>query len=395
MEIKRIAILTLGVGAGHSRASQAIHQALHDGADNVEARTIDVLDLAEPWFLRFYLYPYWLTVKRVPWVRRKFFEWRQRKRLRRMAPDWLFRRGCRSVLARLKSFRPHLVIVTEACAARLAAMGRRDGWFDAPILAAQTDFCTEPVWVRDEIDLHCVGSEEAKSQMISWGVSANRVLYCGVPVDPSFALSFDRSELRRALALHPNRPVVLVMGGGMGRAPLDVIIQSLEVCRHPIQVIAVAGRNRMLREQLELLRGKLALDLHVFGWTESVPELMGAADLLVTKPGGVTASEAIAAGVPMILTSPVPGMEEDHLRFLVNQGVGLAAKELRQIPGLVSGLLDDPKRREELSSRARELARPDAAYAVAQVARALLEKATYIDLLAAPSPASGETAYLM
>ena len=201
MEIKRIAILTLSVGAGHLRASQAIHQALHDGADNVEARTIDVLDLAEPWFLRFYLHPYWLTVKRLPWVRRKFFEWGQRKRLRRMAPDWLFRRGCRSVLARLHSFRPHLVIVTEACAARLAVIGRQDGWFDAPILAAQTDFCAEPVWARDEIDVHCLGSEEAKGQMLSWGVSANRILYCGVPIDPSFSLSFDRPDLRRALGL--------------------------------------------------------------------------------------------------------------------------------------------------------------------------------------------------
>jgi processive 1,2-diacylglycerol beta-glucosyltransferase len=395
MEIRRIAILTLGVGAGHLRASQAIHQALHDGADNVEARTIDVLDLADPWFLRFYVYPYWLTVRRAPWVPRKLFEWRQRKRLRKTAPDWLFRRGCRSVLARLQSFRPHLVIVTEACAARLAALGRRDGWFDAPILAAQTDFCTEPGWVKDEIDVHCVGSEEAKTKLISWGVSANRILYCGVPVDSAFALSFDRAEVRRALGLHPNRPVVLVMGGGMGPAPLDTIIQSLEMCRQPVQVLAVAGRNRNMRAQLESLRGQLALDLHVFGWTESIPELMGAADLLVTKPGGVTTSEALAAGVPMILSSPIPGMEESHLKFLVERGVGLEAKEPDEIPALVSGLLDDPKRMEALSVRGRMMARPDAAYAVAQVARALLEKATYIDLLAAPSPVSDETAYLM
>ena len=395
MEIKRIAILTLGVGSGHSRASLAIHQALHDGADNVEARTIDMLDLAEPWFLRFYVYPYWLTLRRTPWIRRKLFEWRQRKWLQKTAPDWLFRRGCRSVLARLQSFRPHLVIVTEACAARLAALGRREDWFDAPILAAQTDFCTEPGWVKDEIDVYCVGSEEAKSQLIAWGVSSNRVLYCGVPVDSAFALSFDRAEVRRAFGLKPKRPVVLVMGGGVGPAPLDTIIRSLEMCSQPVQVLAVAGRNRGMRERMEALRGQLALDLHVFGCTASVPELMGAADLLVTKPGGVTTSEAMAAGVPMILTSPIPGMEESHLKFLVKRGVGLEAKEPEEIPALVSSLLDDTKRMEELSSRAREIARPDAAYAVAQVARALLEKATFIDLLAAPSPASGETAYLM
>ena len=86
MEIRRIAILTLGVGSGHLRASQAVHQALHDGADDVEARTIDILDLAESWFLRLYVYPYWLMVRHAPGVWRRLFEWRQRKGLRKSAP---------------------------------------------------------------------------------------------------------------------------------------------------------------------------------------------------------------------------------------------------------------------------------------------------------------------
>lgn len=395
MEIRRIAILTLGVGSGHLRASQAVHQALHDGADDVEARTIDILDLAESWFLRFYVYPYWLMVRHAPGVWRRLFEWRQRNRLRKTSPDWIFRRGCRSVLSRLQSFRPHLVIVTEMNAARLAVLGRREGWFDAPILAAQTDFCSEPPWASSEIDLHCVGSEEARSQLISCGVSSHRIFNCGVPIDPAFALSFDRAELRRAFGLHPTRPVVLLMGGGIRPAPLDAIIQSLEVCRHPIQVIAVAGRDYSMRRCLEAMRGEVALDLHVFGWSESIPELMGVADIMITKPGGVVASEALAAGLPTIFTSPVAGMEERHLKFLVEKNLGFAANETAEIPSLVSGLLDDPKQMEDLSARERDIARPDAAYSVAQVARALLEKATYIDLLAAPLPSSGESAYLM
>ena len=97
MEIRRIAILTLGVGAGHLRASQAIHLALHDGADNVEARTIDMLNLAEPWFLRLYAYPHWLMVRRAPALWRRLVEWRQRKQLRKTFPDWFFRRGCQEI----------------------------------------------------------------------------------------------------------------------------------------------------------------------------------------------------------------------------------------------------------------------------------------------------------
>ncbi|HEX5413849.1 MAG TPA: glycosyltransferase [Terriglobia bacterium] len=395
MEIRRIAILTLSAGAGELRAGHAIHQALHDGADNVEARTIDLLDLAEPWFRRSYVYPCWLAMRRAPSLWRKLFEWRQRKGLVKIFPDRLLRRGCERALDRLQHFRPHVVIATQAGAARLAALGRREGWFEAPILAAQTGFCAEPSWAEKGIDIHCVGSEEAKGLLISWGVSTHRIVTCGVPVDPAFALSFDRAELRRAFGLHPNRPVVLVMGGGTMPVPLDSIIRSLEMSRHPIQVLVLTGRDCNLRRRLEAVRGQLALDLRVFGWSESVPELMGAADLLITRPGGLVASEAMAAGLPMILGFPAAGMEEAHLKFLVEWKVAVAAKSAEEISRLVSDLLDDPKRLEALSARGRELGRPDAAYAVAQVARALLEKASYIDLLAAPLPASGESAYLM
>lgn len=395
MEIRRIAILTLGAETERLRAGQAIHQALHDGADNIEARAIDVLGMAEPWFLRLYIYPQRMMARRAPALSRKLFERRQRKCIRKTAPEWFFRRGCRSALSRLQSFRPHLVIVTDAGSVQLAAIGRREGWFDASILAAQTDFHTEPAWVKDEIDVYCAGSEAARSQLISLGASPNRILNCGVPVDASFAASFDRPGLRRALGFHPNRPVVLVMGGGAGPAQLDAVIRSLEMCRQPVQVLAVAGRDRNLRMRLEALRGQLALDLQVFGWSDSIPELMGAADLLVTTPAGVTTSEALAAGLPMVLWRPNPGVEELNLKYLVECRVALAAARPEQIPVLVSGLLDDSKLLEDLSARAREAARPDAAYSVAQVARALLEKATYIDLLAPPSQASGESAYLM
>ena len=395
MELKRIAILTLGAGAGHLRASHAIHQALHDGADDLDARTIDVLDLAKPWFHRLYVRPYWWMVQHAPWAWRKVAEWRQRTQHQATAPDWVFRRGCREVLGRLRDFRPHLVIATEVGAAELAALGRREGWFNAPILAAQTDFHTQLPWVKSEIDVYCVGSDEAKHQLLSWGVSSNRIFTCGISIDPAFTLKFDRAELRRALGLDARRPVVLVMGGGMGPAPLDAIVRSLEVCRQPIQVIVVAGRNRTLLPRLEALRRQIALDLHIYGWTDTIPELMGAASVLITKPGGVTTSEAMAAGVPTILTCPIPGTEEQHLRLLVHQEVALAASQPEEIPVLVSRLLQSPEECERLIRRAREMARPDAAYAVAQVARALLEKATFIDLLAAPSPSTGDSAYVM
>ncbi len=392
---KRVCILTLGVGAGHLRASEAVQLALRDSSNPIEVKLIDALDFARRWFHWFYVDPYWWMLRNAPWLWRTLFDRRQRKQHRSTAPHWFFRRGCREVLRQIKSFGPQLVIVTEVGAAEIAALGRREDWFNAPILAVQTDYQTEPPWVQTEIDAYCVASEEARAQLIGWGVSPNRVLLCGIPVDAAFALPFDKKELKQALGLDPRRPIVLVMGGGMGPVPLDRMVGSLELCGSPMQVLAVAGRDAALRQRLEFLKGRVALDLHLFGWTDNVPELMAVSDLLITKPGGLTAAEALTAGLPMILTHPIPGPEEQHLRYLEQKGVAQHALTLNDIPRLASRLLASHEQLDEMRRRAREWSRPDAAHAVAQVAVALLEKATYIDLLATPPPRSGESAYLM
>jgi processive 1,2-diacylglycerol beta-glucosyltransferase len=377
------------------RASQAVQRALYDVHDPIDAKVMDALDSAHRWFQWLYVDPYWWMLRNAPWLWRKLFERRQRSQHRATAPQWVFRRGCREVLQKIKSYAPQLVMATEIGAAEIAALGRREGWFNAPIVAVQTDFQTEPPWVQPEIDVYCVASEEARGQLIGWGVLPNRVLLCGIPVDPAFALPFDKQELKQALGLDARRPVVLVMGGGMGPAPLDRVVSSLDLSGVPMQVLAVAGHDHDLRHRLELLRGRVTLDLHLFGWTENVPELMAVSDLLITKPGGLTAAEALAVGLPMILTHPIPGPEERHARYLSQNGVALHAESLNDIPRLASRLLSSPDELGEMRRRARERSRPAAAHAIAQVVSALLEKATYIDLFATPAQRSGESAYLM
>ncbi len=371
---KRVCILTLGVGSGHLRASEVVQRALSDSRDPIEVKVVDALDSAKAWFHWLYVDPYWWMLRHAPWLWRAVFERRQRRFHQSTAPHWMFRRGCREVLRQIKNFAPHLVIVTEIGAAEIAALGRREGWFNSPILAVQTDFQTEPPWVQSGIDMYCVASEEARGQLIGWGVLPNRVLLSGIPVDPAFALPFDKSDLKRALGLDAHRPVVLVMGGGMGPVPLDKVIASLELCGVPMQVLAVAGHDHKVRKRLEALRGRLAMDLHLFGWTETIPELMAVADLLITKPGGLTAAEALAAGLPMILTHPIPGPEERHVRFLEQKGVALHADRLADLPRLVSQLLLSAPELQGMRRRAREWSRPDAAHAIAQVAVALLEE---------------------
>ncbi|MDE3181578.1 MAG: glycosyltransferase [Acidobacteriota bacterium] len=393
--VKRVLILTLSVGSGHVQASSVIKDALADGLEAVEVRTLDAIDLAEPWFPWLYVQPYWwmLRYRRELW--RAIYERRQHKRHRSTAPDWVFRYGCAKVLAELRSFAPHLVIVTEIAAAEIAALAKREGCFSSPIHAVLTDFHAEPPWVQPEIDFYSVATEQAKAQLISWGVSPHRILISGIPINPAFALPYEKEEARGALGLKPKSPVVLLMAGGMGMAPLDLIASSLERCGLPLQTIAVAGHDQALYERLQGLRGKIALDLSSFAWTDRIPELMAAADLIITKPGGLTVSEALASGLPMILTHPIPGPEERNGRYLVQHRVAIHAKTIDEIPSLTVSLLRHPEKREAMSRLARELARPEAGHAIAQVGRAMLEKETYIDLLAPPPTGAGDSAFVM
>jgi processive 1,2-diacylglycerol beta-glucosyltransferase len=393
--MKRIAILTLGIGSGHVRASSVVARALEEGGGGVEVGVFDAIQYAQPWFRCLYVYPYWWMLRYAPGLWGWLYKRRHRKIHRGTAPRWVFRWGCRKVLRELRRFSPHLVIVTEIGAAEIAALGKREGWVNTPLLAVQTDFQTEPPWVQSEIDFYCVGSEEARFQLVGWGISPHRILVCGIPIDPVFALPHDKPEILRSLGLVAERPVILVMAGGMGPVPLDEVVVSLERCGLPLQVIAVTGHDGEMQARLKTLQGKVGLDLRTLGWIENVAELMAAADLLVTKPGGLSTSEALAAGLPMVLTHPIPGPEESHARHLVQRGVALHARSSEEIPELVLPLLRCAEKRAEMARRAKELARPDAAYAVAQVGRALLEKASYIELLASPKVRPGDSAYLM
>ncbi len=392
---KRILILTLSVGSGHVQASSVVRDAMADSAGPQEIRTLDAIALAESWFPWLYVQPYWwmLRYRRELW--RALYERRQRKRHRSTAPRWIFRRGCARVLREFKTFSPHLVIVTEIGAAEIAALGKREGWFSSPILAVLTDFQAEPPWVQPEIDFYCVATEQAKAQLIGWGISPHRILISGIPIDPVFSLPFNKAEMRSLLGLKARRHVVLLMAGGMGMAPLDQVATYLEQCGLQLQVLAVAGHDQALLGRLQRLRGKIALDLLPFGWTNRIPELMAASDLLITKPGGLTVSEALASGLPMILMHPIPGPEERNIQYLVEHQVAAHAQKLEEIPSLVTHLLNRPEKREGMSRAAREIARPEAAHAIAQVGKALLEKATYIDLLAPPPLRAGESAFLM
>jgi processive 1,2-diacylglycerol beta-glucosyltransferase len=197
--------------------------------------------------------------------------------------------------------------------------------------------------------------------MRSQGIPSDRIHVTGIPVMPSFAECHDRELCAGKLGIDPARRTILLMGGGAGLGSLAEVAARLLSIKSDFQLIALAGRNATALAALQELAHRYPGRLHPQGFTDRVDHLMACADIAVTKPGGLTVSECLASGLPLILNSPIPGQEERNADFLLEQGVALKASDPVTLEYRVRYLFGEPDVLAAMRRRARALGRPDAA----------------------------------
>lgn len=241
-----------------------------------------------------------------------------------------------------------------------------------PFVVIVTDLVsTHAFWFHRGADLTIVPTAPALRHALASGLRPERVVELGLPVADRFCRPpEDRSQLREALGWPLDRRMILLIGGGDGMGPVEATARAIDRAGLPAGLAVVAGRNAALRERLE--RTKWQIPVFPYGFVRNMPEMMGAADILVTKAGPGTISEGLNAGLPILLYSYLPGQETGNVPYLTECGAGIWA------PGpvdVVSGLrvwLEDPAAYERARTAARGLARPDAAR---QIAARLIELA--------------------
>jgi len=171
--------------------------------------------------------------------------------------------------------------------------------------------------------------------------------------------------MRARLGLRPEPPTVLVAAGGFGLGSVDETVATLADAAADAQLLAVAGRNEKLRKALEEVAATRHGKVVPFGFVDNMHELMAASDFAVTKCGGLTSSECMAMGLPMVIVRPIPGQEERNSDFLLENGVAVRANSAAHLVFKVKRLLGDPARLEQMSAAAKRAARPRAAYEIA------------------------------
>lgn len=376
MKPRRIAIATVTAGAGHLQAAAALEEAwkrLYPG-DVVERR--DVLDFTSKLFRKFYSESYLQLVERAPelWgaLFRKSDDPVAVEKLARVRQT-LGRANARRFVEWLGEFGPDVVLCTHYLPQEiLGGLRKKDVLAKWPLVTSVvTDFEAHALWIEKVVDLYCVAADSTGARLVARGVAKDAVVTTGIPVSDRFRGKVDRKAARKKLGLRDDLPVLLVLGGGFGMGPVAEIVTALNRLETTVQVAVVCGRNADLLREVATVERKHPT--HLLGFVRNMQDWMTASDLILTKPGGLTSSEALALGRPMMILNPIPGQETANSDFLLERGAAAKINRIEDLPFRLAELLAG-EGLSELSLKAKALGRPLASDAVVEAVVSRLPK---------------------
>ena len=362
---KKVLILSASVGAGHVRAAQAVERAFADAVAAEEVRHIDTLEYTNKLFRRLYSRAYIDMVNKMPDVLGWLYDamdkpWKNERR--RLAFDKL---NTRPFVKMLKQYQPEFVVCTHFLPAEILSWLQAKERINARQAIVVTDFDVHAMWLCHHYEQYFVALDETRAHMEALGIPPAKLTVSGIPIDPVFSQTKDKTEMRAKLGLRYDRTTILVSAGGFGVGPVEHLMQTLLQLKHPTQVISICGRNEELKSRIENLTArfsaKSSVAVHAIGYTTQMDEYMAASDILLGKPGGLTTSEALARGLVFVIVNPIPGQEERNSDHLLEEGVAIRCNNLPVLAYKIDRLLDDPLRFAQMQANALRLARPRAA----------------------------------
>ncbi|MEO6324220.1 MAG: glycosyltransferase [Thermoanaerobaculia bacterium] len=362
----RILIVSASAGAGHTRAGQALEEAARIRCPEAEVRHVDVLDFTGKSYKRAYVGSFIEMVNRAPALWGYLYSTSDRVKetgTRRKLVQFFDRLEFLTFRKFLNETAPDVLLCTHFLPAQVVVRARQHGKLTTPLGLVVTDFDVHAFWVQPTADRFFVASEELKAILASRGIDEERISVTGIPISPVFGEPHDVPRIRAELGLDPAIQTVLVMSGGQGVGTMKEAVAAVLECA-PVQVIAVAGKNAVLEAELKELPVPAGCRLIVCGFVTNIQELMSVSNLAVTKSGGLTTSECLAMGLPMLVREPIPGQEERNCDFLLEAGAGLKAQGLASLRWKLRDLLSRPERLLVMSAAARSVGRPDAAIAI-------------------------------
>ena len=370
MTHKKILLLSASAGTGHTRAAEALRACAAarctDSAGDVAVSAVhlDILQFVTPRLRTLYTDVYLWMVQRMPAL------WRYLYRVTNDArPDgvshkvrrWAERRNSRSLLAEIARCAPDIIICTHFLPAEILSALIARGAIDCPVWVQVTDFDLHRMWVHAHMAGYFAANDEVAYRLRAHGIAPHAIHVTGIPVMPAFAAPLERSVCAGDLGIDARRMTVLLMSAGAGFGSVTALAERLLALGDDFHLIALAGKDPASLLALQTLAVRHPGRLTPFGYSERVERLMACADLVITKPGGLTTAESLAMGCAMIVIAPIPGQEERNANYLLENGAAFNALDVAALEYRLLYLLKNPDTLALMRANAHALGRADAA----------------------------------
>ncbi len=369
MRAKRILLMHISNISGHRSASLAIEKAIKLQSPDSEILSLNVFNYVHPIGEKVINFFYMLTIKWFPFLWSHLYDnsdWVKRtKKLKKIIHDF----NLPKLEALYNDFRPDVFVSTQAFPCGLVADFKRAKGINAALFAVLTDFTPHSYWIYDNVNYYITPSDAIVQKLIEKGVDSTRIRAFGIPFDPKFSHQYSNHDMRTKLDLKTDAFTILIMGGGQGLGPIKKIVKTLDNLEIDLQEIVVCGTNRMIYRWLKrkLKRKACKKDIRLFGYTENIEELMSAADVIITKPGGITCAEALSKRLPMLIVSPIPGQESSNTIYLTKEGAAIEVDKPENLRSVIQDLYNNRGKLEQLSQNALRISKPKAAWNIAEL----------------------------
>lgn len=349
----RILVFSATFGAGHVRAAEALIEAVLNKEPLAVIDHVDFGAFLSKAFNKVLKETYIDLIKYTPKLWGKFYY-----RTSRIPPDSVFQRflnhlGRRELIKYIDKFNPDMIICTYPTVAGVLAELRLKKELNVPVITVVTDFAVHSQWIHPGVDLYIVGCKNVLNGLVRRGIREDRIVVTGIPVSPKFEKPMNRGELAAKLGVDAKKLTFLLMGGAYGvLGEAKWLLKTLGDIEPPIQILIVCGKDEKLYRSLDGLVAEAKNRVIRFRFVHNVEELMGVSDIIITKAGGLTVSEALTRRLPMIIYRPIPGQEEENAMFLQDIGAGYIAIDEGELAGTLKKMITCPEELEKMRKAA-------------------------------------------
>ncbi len=366
----KVLILSVTAGYGHISTANAIAEEfksrgaevlVEDLYQEISRMTYEVIDKG-----------YLLSVKNLKTSYKRAYRYMEMsEQLRKLASFFTSNKVITKRISRfLNEYMPDCIISTHPFAGLVISKLKEGNHIDIPSIGVITDYCIHPGWEDcTQLEYIVTASELLNYVASTKSMDLRKIVPLGIPVRPIFRHTLDKISARKNLGLLENKRTVLLMGGSMGYGDMMSTVSSIDRMNLELQLVCICGRNEKLRKHLSILKTKRQLVIH--GFVNNVDAFMDAADCVVTKPGGLTVTEALCKKLPLILVNPIPGHEEKNVAFLLNNGAAMRVDETFSITEAMYFLFSGSDRLQNMQNSIEKIAKPYASVKICDLATQL------------------------